>query len=115
MDCKNKLYFIVNSDIEISSGKLAGQVSHATTTFVLNNHYSDEFNTWYNNGLTQTKIILKGSQKLLEELEQEGYICIRDNGLTELPPNTLTCCCLGLGDKEYFEGKIKGFKRLRLY
>lgn len=103
-----KLYFIVNYELNMSAGKIATQVSHCTTRFVLENHHTQEFKDWYNNGKTQTKIVLKGSQKLLEELEPR-YISIRDNGLTEVEKGSLTCVCLGVHEK--LEG---GLRRLRL-
>lgn len=103
-----KLYFIVNEDLNMSAGKISTQVAHCTTEFVLENHYTSEFDYWYNEGKTQTKIILKGSQKLLEELSKDN-IHIRDNGLTEIEAGSLTCVCLGLHEK--LEGKLK---RLRL-
>ena len=103
-----KLYFIINQELNMSAGKIATQVSHCTTQFVLENHHTQEFKDWYNNGKTQTKIVLGGSQRLLEELESH-YISIRDNGLTEIDKGSLTCVCLGLHEK--LEG---GLKRLRL-
>lgn len=103
-----KLYFIVNYELNMSAGKIATQVSHCTTRFVLENHHTQEFKDWYNNGKTQTKIVLKGSQKLLEELEPH-YISIRDNGLTEIEKGSLTCVCLVVHEK--LEG---GLRRLRL-
>ena len=104
-----KLYFIVNYELNMSVGKIATQVSHCTTRFVLENHHTQEFKDWYNKGRSQTKIVLGGSQKLLEELELKGHISIRDNGLTEIVNGSLTCVCLGLHEK--LEG---GLKRLRL-
>ena len=104
-----KLYFIINQELNMSAGKIATQVSHCTTRFVLENHHTQEFKDWYNKGRSQTKIVLAGSQKLLEELEIKGHISIRDNGLTEIVNGSLTCVCLGLHEK--LEG---GLKRLRL-
>ena len=103
-----KLYFIVNIDIPMSSAKISTQVAHCCTEFVLSNHATAEFDLWYNEGKTQTKIILKGSQKLLEELSKDS-IHIRDNGLTEIEVGFLICVCFGLHEK--LEGKLK---RLRL-
>ena len=104
-----KLYFIINQELNMSAGKIATQVSHCTTRFVLENHHTQEFKDWYNNGKAQTKIVLKGCQRLLEELEIKGHISIRDNGLTEIDKGSLTCICLGL--HEGLKGKLK---RLRL-
>ena len=63
---------------------------------------------------TPFKIILSFSQSKLEELEKLGYITIRDNGLTELEPNTLTCVTIGILDKDNIPDELKFVKRLRL-
>ena len=60
------------------------------------------------------KIILSCSQSKLEELEKMGHITIRDNGLTELEPNTLTCVTIGILDKDNIPDELKFVKRLRL-
>lgn len=118
-----KMYFIVNKDIEMSKGKIAGQVSHATLKYLLEesknyNFYnflnSKDFLEWYSNGNTQKKIILKASQPFMESLEKEGYVTIRDSGLTEIPANSMTCICLGISNKDVLCNKIKGFNRLQL-
>lgn len=63
----------------------------------------------------QKKIILKCPEKKLLELEKENkYIVIRDAGLTQLEPNTLTCVCLGIFDKESDEVP-KWVQELKLY
>jgi peptidyl-tRNA hydrolase len=55
---------------------------------------------------------LKAPQQLLEELEQKGYISIRDKGFTELPPSTLTCCTLGIMTKEEAADIVENLKLL---
>ncbi len=121
-----KMYILVNEDIKISKGKVAGQVGHAVCTYLYKvflrgfdnkivnlttEHYKfiDEYMK------EQKKIILKCPQWKLEELERENkYIVIRDLGLTELEPNTLTCVCLGIFDNN--SPDIPGFVRqLKLY
>lgn len=116
------MYILVNNDIKISKGKLAGQVGHAVSSWIFNycvkgdnfepqDLYVDLFND-YMSGM-QKKIILKCSQAKLEELEREGYITIRDAGLTELQPNTLTCVNLGIYDRD--TDKVPDFvKELKL-
>ena len=109
-----RMYILVNNDIEISKPKLAGQTAHASNILTYrmckeNNPLIDEYMLG-----SIKKIILSCPQKKLEELESLGYVAIRDKGLTELEPNTPTCVCLGIGDKEEFIGKYKWFKRLQL-
>lgn len=114
-----KMYILVNKDIEISKGKLAGQVGHAVFEYMYDKlvvgledyipELKEIFREYMNNN--QKKIILKCSQSKLEELEQQGYITIRDLSGKELPLNTLTCVNLGIFDEENVP---KFVKRLRL-
>jgi PTH2 family peptidyl-tRNA hydrolase len=111
-----RMYILVNKDIEISKGKLCGQVGHAVNVLVyaIMNSYLynivESRNNWnsldianrelldeYMNGEIK-KIILYAPQTMLEELESIHYISIRDKGYTELEPNTLTCVNLGILD-----------------
>lgn len=106
-----RMYILVNEDIKIGKAKLSGQVGHAVATYIYRNFIRD-----YSNNLVQLtndkleflddymkmqkKIILSCPQDKLIELEKENkYIVIRDKGLTQLEPNTLTCICMGILDK----------------
>ena len=110
-----KMYILVNKDITMSPAKLSAQVSHAVTNFLIENvPFQPYLLDWWGKGRKQTKIVLECKQSILEELEAEGLSVVRDNGLTELEPNTPTCVCLGIGEKEEFIGKYKWFKRLQL-
>lgn len=101
-----RMYILVNKDIKINKGKLAGQVGHAVATMFYNQHKNtgkllpvmDEYMK------KQKKIILYCPQSKLEELEKEGYVTIRDKGYTDLEPNTLTCVNFGLIDKSWITG-----------
>lgn len=100
-----RMYILVNQDIKINKGKLAGQVGHAVAQVF--------WNQWKSLGKLvpameeymkeQKKIILYCPQSKLEELEKEGYITIRDKGYTDLEPNTLTCVNFGLIDKSWID------------
>lgn len=94
-----KQVIVVRTDLNMSIGKLAGQVAHASISVIINNLDKKEIiNKWFNAGKEQKKIILKiGSEEKLKNLmkkaEDSGliYFPIYDAGLTELEPNTLTC------------------------
>lgn len=106
-----RMYILVNDDIKIGKGKLAGQVGHAVASYFYRTiedvlfYPSDD--PIIESDLTmlddymkvQKKIILKCPQSKLEELEQKGFITIRDKGWTQLEPNTLTCVNVGIIDK----------------
>jgi len=112
-----RMYILVNEDIEINKGKLAGQVGHAVAVYFYNypfkvgdgNSTIDKYMTTY-----QKKIILYASQSKLEELEVKGYITIRDRGWTDLEPNTLTCVNMGIIDYDDFPKDLNWLKNLRL-
>lgn len=105
------MYVLVNQDIKISKGKLAGQVGHAVASYFYKEEYTKEFIDEYMK--EQKKIILSCSQEKLEELEAEGYIAIRDLGLTQLEAGTLTCVNMGILDRD---SEIPSFlKELKLY
>lgn len=119
---KLAMYILVNEDIKISKGKLAGQVGHAVSSWIYKycvktadfepfDENVDLFDEYMKD--TQTKIILKCPQCTLELLESHGYTTIRDAGLTELEPNTLTCVNLGIYDKE--TNVPEWVKTLKLY
>lgn len=120
------MYILVNEDIKIGKGKLGGQTAHAACTYIYRNYlrsYSgervyitDEMMNFLDDYMqVQKKIILSCPQKKLEELEKEGsYIVIRDKGLTQLEPNTLTCVCVGIYDKDLDEVP-DWIKELKLY
>ncbi|MET1159672.1 MAG: peptidyl-tRNA hydrolase Pth2 [Thermoprotei archaeon] len=100
--CEYKQVIVVRTDLGMSKGKLAVQVAHASVIAAFK-AYKDKkewFNKWWETG--QKKIVLRGSseQELLElahkAMEKKLPVSIvRDAGLTELPPNTLTAIAIG--------------------
>lgn len=113
------MYILVNSDIKIGKGKLAGQVGHAVAVYFYRNWDGGaEPNSLIEQYMEdcQRKIILSCHQSILEDLEQQGYITIRDKGFTQLEPNTLTCVNLGIFDRDsdnlpYFVKELKLYSK----
>jgi len=97
-----KQVIVIRSDLKISIGKIAVQVAHAAVS-ASEKAKKEEYNwweKWMKSG--QKKIVLKvSSEEELVELYNKSLSArlpvalIYDAGLTELPPNTLTC--LGIG------------------
>lgn len=94
-------YFVVNSDLKMGPGKVAAQVAHAATISTINMvsanncQFPDYFNyfvEWYQTGMS--KIVLKGNDRQLQRLKENGFYSIRDAGLTEVAAGSLTVVTL---------------------
>ena len=109
------MYILVDKDLEINKGKLAGQVGHAVSSYFY--HCKDkELLDDYMYGMQKKIILACPRQRLIELIDQEIGIPIRDAGLTELEPETLTCINLGIFDRNDENNSMpKWVKRLRLY
>lgn len=113
-----RMYILVNEDIKINKGKLAGQVGHAVASYIYWNlvDFMHPFNNVIKSYMEnhQKKIVLYAPQSKLEELEEVGYTTIRDNGWTDLEPNTLTCVNMGIIDYDSSPEKLEWLKELKL-
>lgn len=97
-----KLVIVVREDLRMSPGKLAAQVAHAAVSCSLSAKAKKTkwFSEWYKEG--QRKVVLRvpGAAEL-RQLDREAagaglpHALIADAGLTELPPNTVTCVGIG--------------------
>jgi len=97
-----KQVIVFRSDLKLSRGKTAAQAGHAAVSAAeeARKHRKEWFDGWLREG--QCKIAVRVmSEKTLTELDEQakemGLPCalIVDRGLTEIPPNTVTC--LGIG------------------
>lgn len=97
-----KQVIVVRTDLRIGKGKLATHVAHAAVeSFVKTLSEKPEIaRKWLSQG--QKKVVLKVSNlhELLEiyrEAIREGLVAvlIRDAGLTQLEPGTITCVGIG--------------------
>lgn len=81
-------YILVNNGLGMGTGKIAGQVAHCQT--IIDKYYSstEEYQQWLK--VAMKKIILTGKEKDLLKWIEAGAVEIRDNGLTEVAPNSLT-------------------------
>jgi len=97
-----KQAIVVRTDIKMSKGKLAVQVAHASliAAFKAYERYREWFEKWWSSG--QKKVVLKGGgEKDLMDLANKArekdlpVSIVRDAGLTELEPGTLTAIAIG--------------------
>jgi PTH2 family peptidyl-tRNA hydrolase len=101
-----KQVIVFRSDLKLSRGKTAAQAGHAAVSAAeeARKHRKEWFDGWFREG--QCKIAVKvPNEKSLSEVEihakEMGLPCalIVDRGLTEIPPDTVTC--LGIGPAPY--------------
>ena len=110
-------YILVNKELNMGVGKIAGLVAHVQTVidnkifelddkiYFLSEEILDEdimdtrfakekelinnYYDWFYSG-SQTKIILRAKEKDLLKAIDMGAVYIRNNGLTEIPSGSLT-------------------------
>jgi PTH2 family peptidyl-tRNA hydrolase len=111
-----KLAIVVRKDLDMSCGKIAGQVGHASI-IAYRYGYEPAIDMWYEEG--QKKIILKVSDlNSLIQLEKTALLNklqvheVIDFGLTQVDPNTLTCIAIGPDEDEKIDAVIKELKLL---
>lgn len=97
-----KQAIIVRVDLKMGKGKIATQVAHASVSAAeeTRKRSFELWEKWWKEG--QCKVVLKvKSLPELLDLETEAiqirlpHSLIRDRGLTQIPPGTVTC--LGIG------------------
>jgi len=109
---------IVTNDIPMSQGKLAAQVAHAAVecTLKIQKKNPSLLKKWIDEG--QKKVVLKADIDEMEAIRKKADsigLCtslIRDAGLTELEPGTVTALAIGPAEEEKID-KITGQLPLR--
>lgn len=102
-----KLVIVVRKDLDLSPGKLAVQVSHASVSCALESKKKnkDYFKKWINEG--QKKVLVKCEnldkmKSLKGEADGRGLATklVSDAGLTEVKSGTRTCLGVGPGPND---------------
>ena len=117
MEFSYKMVIAVRWDIRLSAGKMAAQVAHAAVNcaFAAKKKTPDWFERWYSEG--QRKVVVKVPN--LDDLyalkvQAEGLrlttSLIADAGMTEIPPNTVTCLGIGPGPNDVLDKVTGGLK-----
>ena len=97
-----KQVIVMRTDLKMGRGKIAAQAGHAAVSAAEESRKkcSDWWKAWIAEGQCKIAVRVESEQELLE-LEEEAKqsklptALIVDRGLTELPPDTVTC--LGIG------------------
>ena len=101
-DFKYKMVIILRIDLKMSKGKIAVQAGHAAVSAAeeARKKHPEWWKRWIAEGQCKIAVRARKVEELLE-LEREvkklelPSALISDQGLTELPPGTITC--LGIG------------------
>jgi PTH2 family peptidyl-tRNA hydrolase len=110
MIMKYKMLIAIREDIGLSCGKKAAQASHAAVCCALEakKTHSKWFKKWRSEGGKKVVVKVENLEDL-HELEKEAKnrdipsCMITDAGLTEVPPNTVTCLGLGPAPNELID------------
>lgn len=116
------MYIVLNSDLNMTKGKMVSQGSHAACDVVsyleklcINETKKTDictrYKTWTKNG--RTKIVLKATEREMEELlNLEEVFPIIDAGRTQVSPNSFTALAFCPNKKSIMSEHIKKFKLL---
>lgn len=104
----------VRKDLKLSKGKTAVQVAHAAVlcSIEASKHRKLLFTPWFREGQKKVVVKLQDIEELFrirDEGIRQGLVVqvVRDAGLTEIPPGTVTCVGLGPAKNEILD-KITG-------
>jgi len=97
-----KQVIVMRNDLKMSRGKIAAQAGHAAVSAAeeARKKCSDWWKAWIAEGQCKIAVRAESEEELLElerkaEKSKLPTALIVDRGLTELPPDTVTC--LGIG------------------
>ncbi len=113
-----KQVIVVRTDLKMGKGKLAVQVAHAAVTAAdLTRRVRKEwYDEWLRQGQKKIVVKVRGPDELKEIFSracEEGLpaVIIADQGLTQLPPGTVTAVGIGPAPSELID-KITGHLKL---
>ncbi|MEM0214976.1 MAG: peptidyl-tRNA hydrolase Pth2 [Archaeoglobaceae archaeon] len=106
-----KQVIVVRDDLELSRGKLAVQVAHASILGFLKSD-KEKRERWLREGQKKIVLRVRNLEELLAvrdkaEMERIPTAIVEDAGLTEIPPGTITAVVLGPDEAKKID-KITG-------
>lgn len=111
---KYKMVIAVREDLKISSGKIAVQVAHAAVecALIAKRKKRKWFKEWYDEGQRKVVVKVKNVDEIMDLKKRAEKLkittsLIRDAGLTEIPPGTITSLGIGPAPEEIIN-KVTG-------
>jgi PTH2 family peptidyl-tRNA hydrolase len=97
-----KQVIIMRTDLKMSKGKLAAQAGHAAVSAAeeTRKRHPEWWKAWLEEGQRKIAVKAKSEEDLLKLIQKAKTLhlpcaLICDRGLTELPPDTVTCVGVG--------------------
>lgn len=110
-----KMAIVVRRDLRMGKGKLAVQIAHAAVEAYrrAQKRNPEKVKKWLAEGGKKVAVWVDDLEQLLA-LHQKVAISksplIRDAGLTQLPPGTITCFAIGPDEDEKVDRYTRGLK-----
>lgn len=117
---KTKQVILIRSDLKLRRGKECAQVAHAASMWLMmlmklqlkhggEISFTSEELDWINGNYRKIVLNCKSEKTLLSVLEKSTekkltVYTVHDNGLTEIPPGTVTALAIGPHEESKFEG-----------
>jgi PTH2 family peptidyl-tRNA hydrolase len=112
-----KQVIVVRTDLGMSRGKIAVQVAHGSVSAAeqARIHKQDVWKAWLREGQKKVAVKVSSEEELIELRRQAidhslSFALIRDAGMTELPPGTVTVLGIGPAKSEVIDevtGELK--------
>lgn len=101
------MYYVVNSELKMSTGKICSQIGHATVMVCLRLGNTPIVKKWLNNG--QSKIVVKASEKVMNDLYEryrssKDRWCVKviDAGRTQIEEGSFTVIAFAPNEKDQY-------------
>ncbi|MEM3369311.1 MAG: peptidyl-tRNA hydrolase Pth2 [Candidatus Micrarchaeia archaeon] len=113
-----KQAIVFREDIKLGKGKLAAHAAHAAITGFLMVEKKDKkiISEWLNSGQKKITLKIKSEEELISLYQKikDKIPCqlIRDAGLTQIEPGTITCLVIGPWYDEEIDDYTKDLKLL---
>lgn len=116
---KYKQVIAVRTDLSMSKGKMAVQVAHGSVSAAERARVTkqEEWRAWMREGQKKVAVKVISEEEVLELRRQAithslPHAIIRDAGMTELPPGTLTVIGIGPAKTQAVDAVTKDLKLL---